>query len=124
MDVRQDSQTACTGSEDATARLVNLQTGRVLGTLEGEDLQLGFGDALTSHGINWHWSKALPAMWRLSAVKHAGHTDSVEAVRFVNDTSLLATCSLDGTLKVWETSSLTLRATCSHPEVDVQHILS
>ena len=36
LDIRNDSQTVCTGSEDATARLVNLQTGRVLGALAGK----------------------------------------------------------------------------------------
>lgn len=35
LDIKHDSLTVCTGSEDFTAQLVNLQTGRVLGSLAG-----------------------------------------------------------------------------------------
>lgn len=122
MDIRQDSLTACTGSEDSTARLLNLQTGRVLGTLTG--MATGFQN---SHAKPQSRAAALAdyicqcVILVTSVLKFwccpAGHTDSIEAVRFIGDTSLLATCSLDGTLRIWETSYLALRATCSHPEV-------
>jgi len=35
LDIRLDSMTVCSGSEDNTARLVNLQSGRILGCLTG-----------------------------------------------------------------------------------------
>lgn len=82
LDIRSDSMTACSGSEDSTGRLVNLQSGRILGCL-------------------------------------TGHTESVEAVAFLGDSTLVATCSLDNTLKIWDISTFALRTTCNHEEAVV-----
>jgi len=45
------------------------------------------------------------------------HTDSVEAVAFSPTLPAAVTASMDGTMMVWDNSTLALRATCQHSEV-------
>jgi len=47
----------------------------------------------------------------------AEHTDSVEAVGFSPTLPAAVTASMDGTMMVWDNSTLALRATCQHSEV-------
>ena len=47
----------------------------------------------------------------------SGHTDSVEAARMAHMLPLIATAGVDGKLIIWDTASLSVRATCQHPEV-------
>lgn len=44
------------------------------------------------------------------------HADSVEAIAFVPGLQLLASCSLDGKVVVWDITTHSPRCTCNHPE--------
>ena len=52
-------------------------------------------------------------------VSAAEHTDSVEAVAFSPAMQAAVTASMDGTMLVWDNSTMALRATCQHSEVPV-----
>ena len=47
----------------------------------------------------------------------SGHTDSVEAAKMSHMLALSATVGVDGKLIVWDNATLSVRATCQHPEV-------
>lgn len=49
----------------------------------------------------------------------AGHTDSIEAVRMSPSMPYSATGSVDGNLIIWDNTSLSVRSTCTHPEVNL-----
>lgn len=53
-----------------------------------------------------------------STVLVTGHTDSIEAVRMSSSMPYSATGSVDGNLIIWDNTSLSVRSTCAHPEVN------
>ena len=117
-----DSVTALTGAEDGSARLTNVQTGRLLGTLSGVDslshpsvpcccclvASLRDSERLTCLDARLASTDMLPG---------TGHTDSVEAACMAHMLPFSATASVDGRLLIWDTASQSVRATCRHPEV-------
>ena len=54
-----------------------------------------------------------------------GHTDSVEDVTFapMPQISLLATASMDGSVRIWDQSTLQHRSTCAHNQQSVTRVV-
>lgn len=46
----------------------------------------------------------------------------MEAVAFVENLRLVVTASVDGDMKIWDASTLTVRASCQHPEVRLSEL--
>lgn len=87
IDGHRDNVLVATGSEDATVKIVNTNTGKVLSTLAAGFQENGDGDS----------------------------PPSIEAVGFSPHQPMLATASLSGVLGVWDLSSYRLRQQCKHP---------
>ena len=105
-----DSATICSGSEDMSAKLVNVQTGRILGSLNGTSsiACLLFPDS--------------PCIQADHAVLCSGHTDSIEAIVFSTQLPLVATSSVDGDIRIWDSSTMATRSICHHAEAVVRLI--
>ena len=94
------------GSEDGTARLIHLQTKKVLATLVHSSPTKVEGAAQASSGGGDDDERP----------QEHEQVFSVESVGFSATHPWVATASLDGKLKIWDVSSgVVCRQTCTHP---------
>jgi len=84
MDCHHNNMLVITGSTDATAKVVNISTGKVLTT------------------------------YNCALETSTDEEESVEAVAFCNSNNLVATGTLSGILTIWNTNSHTSRHQCKH----------
>ena len=127
-----------TGAEDGSAFLSNVQSGRILGQLHGKFKPTsmlyinctvhvqqvmarlaslgrctGIPPILACMGIEAaHFMLPVPCHLGL-----AGHTDSVESIQMSTEVPFSVTGAVDGNLIIWDNSTLAIRSTCTHPEV-------
>jgi WD40 repeat protein len=99
--------TVLTGSEDGSAKLINIASGYEL-------LQITCENAHThTHSSP---SSLLLTNCRKILATLGGHADAVESVGFcaVSNLPFVSTCSLDHTAKIWDITTLQLRSTLQH----------
>jgi WD40 repeat protein len=111
-----DSSLLASGAEDDTIRIWDVATGRCIGLIQAElkrVLSLEFGRSspyLVAAGEN-----CIIKIWRPSYHSEPqelkGHTDKVRGVSLSVDDSCLASCSEDGSLKLWNMANLECTAT-------------
>lgn len=114
LDVHADSTTVLTGSEDGCACLSNIQSGRLLGRLTGT---LRHATIELPPCLLWQLESEPITCSLTSASLRTGHNDSIEAVQISSTMPYSATGSVDGNLIIWDNTTLSVRSTCTHPEV-------
>ena len=72
--------------------------------------------------LGYLWSVPAAAQDQAAAVPLKGHTDTVGCASFSFDGSLIATGSMDGTVKVWNTGDGSLSKTLEGPGEDVEWV--
>lgn len=110
-----DKPLVLTGSCDGTSRLVHVQSKKMIGTLQHRrEGDLG-GHSVEAVGFsNAHaWavtagSAGLANVWDLNTLKvrhELRHEAAIIRAKFIDQSPLLATCSVDQSVKVWDTRS-------------------
>lgn len=106
--VNKDSTLAVTGSEDGTARLVNLQSGTILTGLEnhsGSVEAAGFCDVLplaATAGADGQICIWDVQTFHLRTTLNPPHSDAVTRLVWHKNSPLLTSCSADKTVRTWD----------------------
>ncbi|WYM03263.2 MAG: ferric reductase-like transmembrane domain-containing protein [Gloeotrichia echinulata CP02] len=102
-----DNQTLVSGNYDKSVNIFNLNTGKLIHTLNGH-VSAVESVAITSDGnviASGSWDKKIK-LWNLKTGKLirtlSGHSDDVKAIAFSRDGKTLASASWDKTVKLWD----------------------
>jgi len=83
------------------------------------------GQLLTGDGSNniYHWQPTDGASWRVDAVPFVGHTDAVEDLSWSPvEPNVFASCSVDQTIRIWDTRQKKSQITVKAHDSDVNVI--
>ena len=105
--VSADSSTLVTASDDCTARLWNLSSGRLLGVLTHVAPLTGVTLSEDGHLALVACSDHTASLWDIASVERIctleGHEDNITGVSFDGSGFHVATCSRDSTVRYWST---------------------
>ncbi|KIK31639.1 hypothetical protein CY34DRAFT_47167, partial [Suillus luteus UH-Slu-Lm8-n1] len=109
IDISADNTLLASGSWDTTARIWNLDTGKLVGPFKSEDWvgAVRFSPDSRKLAVKTYWGSSLE-VWDVQSQKldtvgtpFKGHTESVTDLALSFDDSLLASASFDNTIKLW-----------------------
>ena len=123
-----DGKSVCTGSADSTLRLWNPRSGECTHTVQGFGyhtaaltcMDMAQNEALVVTGSEDGSSRLVSTATGKVAATLAGHSDSVETVRFCNAMPFVASGSVDGHVVVWDLQ-VRLLPTPFLPECSARH---
>ncbi|ORX80566.1 WD40 repeat-like protein [Basidiobolus meristosporus CBS 931.73] len=104
--INKDDTLIITGSADSTARLINLQSGNILGSLENHEEAVeavGFCDTLPIVATGSIDGKI--SIWDVTTMRlrgHCQHDDTVIQLKWHKNSHMFTTCSADRTVRVWD----------------------
>ncbi|GBC02923.1 hypothetical protein RclHR1_00490009 [Rhizophagus clarus] len=104
--VNQESTLVLSGSTDASAKLLNLTNGSILGSFEDhtESIEtIGFSNVLPLAATGSVDAKL--NIWDVTTMRlrqTCNHDDAIVKLQWHNDSPLLTTCSADRTVRVWD----------------------
>jgi WD40 repeat protein/tRNA A-37 threonylcarbamoyl transferase component Bud32 len=121
-----DSSRLASGSDDATIKLWDAQSGTLVQTLPGRRSwyvrALAFSNTLLASGNQYFNIMLWDAQTGALKKTLTGHTGSVLSLAFSRDGATLASGSCDGKVKLWDAESGTLRKTLTLDSSSCPHV--